>query len=198
MTDATATPAGFAPVFPGWNVWDVWQADTPDQNVLGSIWTAGESEDRLLQVWVENELADNAPGVSVSDPLNPAALKGDQVQIIPSAQGLTAAATRASIPEIAGTLQLGTADSTARERTVRFYNRGSASVLPWPHDQNFVVDSVYTPSTTNPITSAPAPSSLAGAAGQATAALGHVVEVLAWGAGAIAAALLVSKLLRRS
>lgn len=192
------TPAGFAPVFAGWNVWDVWQADDPDQSVLGSIWTAGESQDRLLRVWVENELSDNAPGVAVADPLNPAALKGDQVQTIPSAAGLTQEATRASIPELAGALQLGTPTSTAHVHTVRFYNRGAASVLPWPHDQNFVVDAVYTPSTTNPITSAPAPSSLAGTASSAAAGLGHVAEVLAWGAGAIAVAVVVSKLLRRS
>lgn len=190
------TPAGFAPVFAGWNVWSVWQADDPDLGVLGSIWTAGESPDRLLRVWVENELSDNAPGVAVADPANPAALRGDQIQIIPNAGTLTAAVTRASVPQWAGALQVGTKDSAAHLRVVRFFNRGEASVLPWPGDQNFVVDTVYQPEATNTITNAPAPDSLAGALGGAAAGVGQVVTVVAWAAGAIAVAVILSKLRR--
>ena len=127
-----AVPVGFAPVFAGWNVWDVYQADNPDESVLGELWHAGISEDELLQTWVVNQIEDNAPGANVSDPLNPdpRKLRGDVVQILPNAGTLARAAVRDAIPELAGAAQLGTKDSTARLRTVRFYNRGAASTMP--------------------------------------------------------------------
>lgn len=193
MTDA-AIPAGFAPVFAGWNVWDLYQADVPDQSVLGTIWTAGESQDRLLRVWVEDQLRDNAPGVAVADPLNPAALSGDPVQSIPKVTTLPVLVDRSSVPTLAGALQVGEAGTGATLRTVRFYNRGTPSVMPWPHDVNFVLDAVYTPSATNPITNAPAPTTLAGAASSAGDAIASGLSTLAWIGGAAVAVLLLSKL----
>lgn len=189
-------PAGFAPVFKGWNVWDLWQADDPDESVLGAIWHAGESQERLLRVWVENELKENAPGVAVADPLNPAALRGDQIQPIPRVTGLVPAATRASVPALAGAMQLGTADSKATLRTVRFFNRGDESVLPWPHDQNFLVENIFTPSASNPVTNAPAPGSLAGSAAAAAAGVGSSLQTLTWVIGGAAALLILSKFRR--
>lgn len=188
------TPAGFAPVFKGWNVWDLYQADDPDEGVLGSIWHAGESQDRLLRVWVENELADNAPGVAVADPLNPAALRGDQVQPIPRPSGLLPAATRADIPELAGAQQLGNEGSKASLRSVRFFNRGEASMLPWPHDRNFLLDTVYQPSSSNPLTNAPAPGSLAGSANSVGSGVAHGLETLAWVVGGVGVLYVLSKL----
>lgn len=193
-----SVPAGFAPVFAGWNVWDLYQADEPDESILGSIWHAGESQDRLLRVWVEDNLRDNAPGTAVADPANPTALSGDPVQPIPSAGGLVPLVTRSSVPTLAGALQLGTADSTAALHTVRFYNRGAASVMPWPHDGNFVLDAVYTPSASNPITNAPAPTTLAGSASAAADAIGHGLETLAWVAAGAAAVFILLKLAGRS
>ncbi len=192
------TPAapGFAPVFAGWNVWDVYQADSPDENVLGAIWHAGISEDRLLQLWVENEIENNAPGANLSDPLNPNPehFRGDSVQIIQGAGTLSRAAVRDSIPALAGAQQLGNTDSTARLRTVRFYNRGQATTMPWPHDQNFLVDAVFQPDPTNGITNAPAPSTFGGSVKELGSGIAHAVETLAWVAGGAAVVFLLVKL----
>lgn len=204
--DAAPAPAGFVPVFQGWNVWDVWQADDPDTNILGKIWTAGESSERLLRVWIEDQLRDNAPGSAVADPANPLALSGAQIQPIPSvktvpisdADGLAVAATRADIPELAGALQLGNSDSKATLHTVRFYNRGALTLMPWPHDQNFVVDRAYIPSAQNPVTNSPPPSSLAGGASGALDDVKSVVTVLAVGAGLVLGVVLITALVNSS
>ena len=194
----TPTPQGFAPIFPGWNVWDLWVADDPDTSILTDLWNAGESPERVMRVWVENELEENAPGSAVADPANPAALRGDQIQPIPKVTGLDVAASRADIPALAGAEQVGKQGSTATLRTVRFWNRGAQTVMPWPHDENFLLDAVYTPSTTNAVTNAPQPTSLAGTATDAGAAIGHGLETLAWVVGGVAALLLLSKFVGRS
>lgn len=198
MADAPAAPAGFAPVFAGWNVWDVWQADDPDQSILGAIWNAGISQERLLQLWVQGQVENNAPGSSVSDSLNPSPkhLNGDEVQIIPKPAGLAVAAARESAG-LGGTLQVGNTDSKATLSPVRFYNHGTPSVMPWPHDKNFVVDVVYQPSTTNPITDSAAPSTTGAALASAGQGLGEVLKVVAYVGGGIAAAIIVSKLISR-
>ncbi len=175
-----ATPQGFAPIFPGWNVWDLWVADDPDTSILTDLWNAGESPERVMRVWVENEIEENAPGSAVADPANPAALRGDQIQPIPKVTGLDVAASRADIPALAGAEQVGKQGSTATLRTVRFWNRGAQTVMPWPHDQNFLLDAVYTPSKANAVTSGPQPSSLGGAASSAADSIGHGLETIAW------------------
>ena len=194
---ADTRPAGFAPVFAGWNVWDVWQSQDPIQGIGGAILNAGLSLDRQLRIWVEDSVQDGAPGVAVADPANPAALKGDQVQIIPNSGGLAAAATRSEVPELAGALQLGHQDSAALKRTVRFFNRGDRSVLPWPHDANYVLDAVYVPSSQSPITNAGPPSSLGGAASNAANAIGHGLETLAWVGAGIGILLVLANLRRK-
>lgn len=173
------TPFGFAPVFAGWNVWDVYQADDPSF----SVWELGESPARRLQVWVENA-ASSATGAAVSDPVNPLALRGDQVQIVPSPSGLTIAATREDIPGLAGQQQVGPKGTTASLHTVRFFNRGTDTSLPWPHEEEFLLNVVYQPTTSNPLTSAPAPGSLAGAASSAGDSLAQVAKVASYGIGA--------------
>lgn len=190
-------PSGFAPVFAGWNVWDVWHSNDPIQGIGGAIMNAGLSLERQLRIWVEDAVQDGAPGVAVADPANPAALKGDQVQLLPNPGGLAVAATRSEVPELAGALQIGEQGSEATKTTVRFFNRGAAAVLPWPHDQNYVVDAVFEPSTTNPVTNAEPPSSLGGAASSAANAIGHGIETLAWVAGGVGLLLLLANLRRK-
>jgi hypothetical protein len=184
------TPAGFAPVFAGWNVWDVWQADDPTFSVMN----VGLPLERQLRVWVEDQIKDHAAGAAVADPLNPAALRGEQIQPIPKVAGLQPVLTRGSIPELAGALDVGSKGSGATLRTVRFFNRGADSVLPWPHDENYVLDTVYQPDTANPVTSGEAPGSLAGAATAAGDAAMKVITVVAVVAGVALLAMAVSKL----
>ncbi len=191
-------PAGFAPIFPGWNVWEIDQADDPVLGVLGTIWTAGESAERMLRIWVEDQIKDNAPGAAVADPANPAALKGDQVQLIPPVQGLDVAAARGDIAALAGPQQLGSKDSKVTLRTVRFYNRGTNSVLPWPHDENFLLERVFTPSADNAVTNAAPPSSLAGSATAAAEAAGTAVKAIAIGAGVVLGVVLIVSLINSS
>ncbi len=192
---AAVSPAGFAPVFAGWNVWDVYQADSPDEGVLGTIWHAGIDEDSLLRLWVENQIENNAPGANVSDPLNPDPehFRGDEIKIIPNAGTLTRAAVRDSVPALAGAQQLGTGSSTARLRTVRFYNRGAQTTMAWPHDQNFLVDAVFQPDAGNAITNSPAPSTTGAAISELGSGLSHAIDVLAWVAGGAAAVFLIYK-----
>lgn len=160
------TPTGFAPIFAGWNVWSMYQATKPDLSIFSEVWQAGESPERRLQVWVEDRIKEAAPGSAVADPTNPAALRGDQIQIIPSPGTLKIAATRADVPNAAAISHLGEDDAqgSLTPHYVRFFNRGAETTMPWPFDKNFLLDVVYQPDSTNPITSSPAPSSLAGGA----------------------------------
>lgn len=192
-------PVGFAPLFAGWNVWDIYQADSPDEGVLGTIWHAGISQDELLKTWVVDQVEDNAPGANLSDPLNPdfRKFRGDVVQIIPNAGTLTRAAVRDSIPELASAQQLGTKDSTAKLRTVRFYNRGAQTTMPWPHDQNFLLDATFQPDPGNLITNSPAPSTASGTLQDLGSELGHGLETLAWVVGGAAAVYVLFQLTRK-
>ncbi len=173
------TPAGFAPVFPGWNVWDVWQAQDPILGIGGAIMNAGLSLERQLRIWVEDQVKDNAPDANLADPANPAALKGAQVLVVPNAGALKPLNTRAEIPELAGALQVGEKGSAAKKFTVRFFNRGTAeTVMPWPHDENYVLDAVFQPDAANPLTSGDAPFSLDGAMSDAARGAGTVIKVV--------------------
>lgn len=193
------TPNGMAPVFAGWNVWSLYQSTDPDDSFFDAAMHIGLGLDRLLQIWVEDKIKTEAPGTAVADPANPAALRGDQIQIIPSPGTLPVLLNRLEqAPELAGVTHLGKPDAsgTLQLRFVRFFNRGAPSVLPWPHDQNYLLESVYQPSAQNPLTNSPAPSSLGGAASDAAAAIGHGLETLAWVAGGAAALLLLVQLTR--
>jgi hypothetical protein len=76
---------------------------------------------------------------------------------------------------------------------VRFFNRGIAALMPWAQDQNYLLDVAYQPSSTNPITSGPAPSSLGGAASDVVSAAGKATKVLLTVGGvALVAVLLLS------
>jgi hypothetical protein len=180
-----AAPAGFATVFNGWNVWGVAQKDDLDIEPM----MIGVSRDRRLRVWVEDH-ADAAPGAAIADPANLFALKGSQVEIIHSAGNLVSAETQAAaLPGIA-------LDGPATVRLVRFFNRGSEAVTPWPHDSNYLLASVYQPASNSPITNAPAPSSLAGAASQVGGEIGSAVKMLAIGGGIVLAVVLVTTIVK--
>lgn len=168
MTDGLQAPPGFVPVFPGWNVWAIWQKTDLDFEAT----MFGVTHDQRLKIWVENEVQDNAPGAAVSDPFspNPAKFRGDMVQLIPDDAGLTAVAHKEDVP---GTTAL-VLDGDAEKRFVRFYNRGPLTVMAWPHDSNYLLDAVYLPSVTNPVTAAPAPSSTAATATDVAAAAAKV------------------------
>ena len=80
-----------APVFPGWNVWKVWQV----KDLPFSLMMFGVSRDLQLQIWVEDQVRLNAPGSDVADPAD---LKGSKVQIIADAPGLSTAMAKESVP----------------------------------------------------------------------------------------------------
>lgn len=191
-TPAPNAPAGFAPIFKGWNVWDVWQSQDPVLGIAGSIINAGESLERQLRVWVEDQIKDNAPGTAVADPLNPAALRGDQIQVLPNPSGLRPIASRGAIADLGAAVQLGNDKSAVKRYTVRFFNRGEASVMPWAHDQNYLLDTVYQPTSTDPITSSAAPSSLGGAASGLAEQAETVLKVVAIGGGLVLAVVLIA------
>jgi len=44
-------------------------------------------------------------------------------------------------------------------RTVRFFNRGSQAKMAWPHDESYLLDKTYIPSS-NPATTGPAPGTI--------------------------------------
>lgn len=145
----SASPSDFVPVFPGWNVWTVWQVkDLSD--LSPEFW--GVSRDRRLRIWVEDWC--RLRGVDVAGALD---LKGSQIEILPSTPKDLAVLKRKE--EIGGPAL--TVEGPAELRVVRFYSRGSSAVpIPWPHDDEYLVEAVYQPSASSPATSGPAPSTV--------------------------------------
>jgi hypothetical protein len=182
-----AAPAGFTTVFKGWNVWGVRQKDDLDFEAI----MIGVSRDRRLRIWAE-DAADSAPGAAVADSANPFALKGSQVEILNSGGSLASAETQGE--SLAGV----SLDGPSTVRFVRFFNRGSEAVTPWPHDSNYLLETVYQPTTDNPITNAPGPSSLAGSVSQATGEVSSAVKILAIGGGVVLAVVLITSLVKSS
>lgn len=188
-------PAGFAQVFKGWNVWDVWQSQDPVEGLGGAILNAGVSLERQLRIWIEDWIKDHAPAAAVADTgANPFALKGSQIEIISNPGGLELLQTRADVPGLAGALQLGKEGSQGKKITVRFFNRGDETAADWPHDENYLLEAVYQPSSTNPLTNGAAPSSMSGAASGAADAASSVIKVVAIGAGVVLGVVLLVNL----
>lgn len=169
---------GFAPIFHGWNVWDVFEKNDLDTEIAG----IGLSPDRRLRIWVEDSIKDGAPAAAVNDPANPGKLVGDMIEILQGSGSLQTAARKEDVPGSAFVL-----DGAAAVHTVRFYNRGPETELSWPHSSNFLLDAVYAPSSSSPITSAPEPGTLAGTVGHAADAAGKtaktVLTIVGIGAG---------------
>lgn len=191
----TPAPAGFAPVFAGWNVWSVWQKNDLDIEI-GSI---GLDADRRLRVWVE-DTADAASGAQLHDPLNPnpTHFDGDEVDLIAGDAGLTVALGRDTVPNAASLLL----DGPATLRFVRFFNRGADTIVPWPHSSNYLLENVYMPSATNAATSAPPPESTGGdvqkAAGAVANAVGGGAKLILIGLGIAGGIYVLSKLKGRA
>lgn len=178
-----------AQVFKGWNVWAVLRKDDLSFDPL----MVGVNADRRLRIWVESA-ADQAPGVNVSDPANPFALKGGQVEILQSPEGLEPVNEAAQ--EMPGQVPLMFGDAPSSRLIVRFFNRGVEAVTPWPHDSDFFLDTIYEPSAESPLTSAPPPGSLAGTAGELADKVGGTLKVIAIVAGVGIGALLLAQILQ--
>ncbi len=175
--------SAFAPIFPGWNVWKVWQV----KDLPFSISMIGVSPERQLRIWVEDELRLH----SAADVADSVDLKGSQVQIIPDAPGLSSLMRKEQVPGGAGFL----VDGAAELFTVRFYNRADETQIAWPHDSEYLLDEVLNPNPENPATKGPPPSTIGQTVGHGVTqplvqALGSVPWYL-WLAGATIGMILV-------
>lgn len=150
----------FAPVFKGWNVWDVFQTkDLP----FGLEWI-GVPDERRARIFVEDAIRKNAAGAVLADPVD---FKGSMIENLPGPPtDLTVAARKEDVAGPAMTI-----DGPTILRTFRFFNRGAESKLVWPHDQNFLLDKVYTPSTSSPATTGEPPKTALENAGEGTGEL---------------------------
>ena len=164
-----ALPAD-VPILDGWNVWDVLQAQAPVEP------TAGTLNDQLAAFVRE---AVGVPGLPIA--LTSSAAAGEVV------------ASRSVIPELAGPPSLGVGGSAVARRTIAFESQGGRPSIPWPHDDNLMLDTVYT--------AAPAPRAAGGAVARAPAVVTHAPAVtqasllpLAIGAGLV---LVVAALARK-
>ncbi len=157
---------------------------------------AGVDPERALRIWVEDQVDDHAQGAVVGDPVspNPKKFKGDMVNVLPGTGTLKGAAFRIDVPALAGQQQLGVTGSKATLHVVQFFNRGAATVMPWPHDKNFLVETVFEPDASNPLTNAEPPGSAAEDLAAAAGAFGHATEVAAWLVGGVAVIFILSKL----
>jgi hypothetical protein len=147
VVGAAGRDPSLAHVFKGWNVWAVDQVD--DLPVLTNPMMWGVSRDDQLRIWVEDQVRLHAQGASVADPID---LKGSHVEILagPPA-GLAVEQKKEDVP---GDVPLMTGGPAAL-RYVRFFNRGEESDLPWPHDDDYLLDRTFTPSASSPATSGP-------------------------------------------
>lgn len=120
--------ASDVPILAGWNVWDVYQSQTPIAPLAGSL-------DEQLAAWVRGA-ANLAPSVQIALVANTAA--GALLK------------QRSSIPALSGPLGLGTTGSAVAKRTIAFNNPLGRMARPWPHDMNTILDAVYVPASAPP------------------------------------------------
>jgi hypothetical protein len=175
---------GIIPIFPGWNVWSLWQVNDLDFSVMN----IGVTEERQLRIWVEDQIRDKAGAAEVADPV---ALKGSQIQMLPSLPtGLRLMMRKEQVQGCEGDGCAGptmVVDGPATLKTVRFFNRSNSQTsMPWPHDDNYLVDSVYIPNVDNIITAGPGPGTvldpLTKGAADAAGAAGGVIDKVIMGA----------------
>jgi hypothetical protein len=149
----------FLTVYPGWNVWDVWQV----KDLPFSLLMMGVSPERQLRIWVEDAVRLGAPGALVADSID---LKGGQVEILNGQPaGLARDQRKEQVPGPSMVV-----DGPATLRTVRFFNRGDKAKMAWPHDSSYLLDQTYSPSPINPATSGPGPDTIAGTVGKGVVA----------------------------
>ena len=161
----------FATVFPGWNVWSVYQVkDLPFSPMM-----LGVSKERQLRIWVEDQVRLHAPGAVVADSID---LKGGQVEILPSKQAVEGLHVAERKEQVGGPVLL--VEGPADLFYVRFFNRGVGSQLSWPHDGEYLLNEVFMPSDSSPATSGPAPTTITQGVGEPVKA---VVTPLLWAGG---------------
>lgn len=114
-----ALPAD-VPILDGWNVWDVLQAVVP-------IDPSGSQNDQLAAFVRE---AVGVPNLPIA--LTSSAAAGELVT------------SRAQVPELAGEPALGVQGSAIDRRTIAFELPGGRPSIAWPHDDNMILDAVYT------------------------------------------------------
>jgi len=163
--------ADFFTVTPGWNVWSVYQVKDLDFSPL----MVGVSRDRRLRIWVEDAVRLGAAGADVADAVD---LKGGQVEILPGAGSVAGLKVAARKEGVSGPSLL--VDGPDDLRYVRFFNRGQAAQLAWPHDDNYLVNEVFEPSANVAATQGSAPSTI----GDTT--LKPVIEGVGEAAGTVA------------
>lgn len=164
------TSSNILTVFPGWNVWSVYQV----KDLPTTLMMMGVTRDRQLQIWVEDAVRLGAGGAIVADPVD---LKGSQVQIL---QGpptdLEVEERKEDVPGASAMTVSGPADL----RYVRFYNRGTPASMNWPHDENYLLNEVYHPSEKSPETKGPPPPTVTNNLGsQGGEVLGEALKGLA-------------------
>ncbi len=137
-----ALPAD-VPILDGWNVWDVLQSLVP-VDPAGTL-------DQQLAAFVREAVG--VPDLPIA--LTSHAAAGEAIT------------SRAVIPELAGVPSLGVKGSAAGRRTIAFESPGGITSIPWPHDGNLILDTVYepapAPSPGNVAQGSPASSSTGGA-----------------------------------
>jgi hypothetical protein len=147
--DTGALPtSNFAPVFEGWNVWNIYQTNELDFSIM----MIGVSRDRQLRIFVEDAL--RLAGVEIADSID---LKGSMVEILTGPpSGLASAMRKENLPFTPAV------NGPAELRTVRFFNRGATQPVAWPHSDNYLLDEVFKPAADNPATRGPKPPTTAG------------------------------------
>jgi len=181
--EASASEPGVIPIFPGWNIWNLWQVNDLDFSIMN----IGVTPERQLRIWVEDQIRNNAGAAEVADPL---AIKGSQIQVLPGLPtGLRIMMRKEQVPGCEGDGCAGptmVVNGPASMKTVRFFNRSNTQTsMPWPHDNNYLVDAVYVPSVDNPISSGGGPSTVLSPVNEAASGAVSVLTKLAITAGVI-------------
>jgi hypothetical protein len=183
-TGALPEESEFITIYPGWNVWDVWQVNSLPFSLL----MVGVSRDRQLRIWVEDKVRLGAPGSLVADSID---LKGGQIEVLNGKPvGLTTDQRKEQVP---GPIMV--VDGPATLRTVRFFNRGGKAKMAWPHDNSYLLDQNYIPAPSNPATTGPAPDTIGSTVGSGVVApitdLLSGIPLAAYGGAAVFAAFYV-------
>jgi hypothetical protein len=182
VSTASSEP-NIIPIFPGWNVWNIWQVNDLDFNPLN----IGITPERQLRIWVEDQIRENAGAAEVADPV---ALKGSQIQVLPGLPtGLKIMMRKDQVTGCEGDGCAGplmVVNGPATLKTVRFFNRSNSQTsMPWPHDNNYLVDSTYIPDTANPTTAGPGPGTILSSAADAASATVNTLTKVALVGGII-------------
>lgn len=139
----------FLKVYPGWNVWEVWQV----KDLPFSVMNVGLSPERQLRIWTEDKVRLGAAGAKVEDSID---FKGSQVELLQGTpEGLQQDQRKEQVPGPSMVVS-----GPAKLTTLRFFNRGDQAFMSWPHDESYLLERTFVPSPSNPATTGPAPSTI--------------------------------------